>query len=70
MNNNRLEQWGWAEEWNKKWIKTIESMSAEEEAITAAYEPARIIADYGQKFGVITAEGSKFASLTGKFRQR
>lgn len=70
MNKNRLELWGWAEEWNKKWIKTIESMSAEEEAITAAYEPARIIADYGQKFGVITAEGSRFASLTGKFRQR
>lgn len=69
MNNNRLEQWGWTEEWNKKWMKTLESLSAAEEVVTA-FEPARIIADYGQKFGVITAEGSRFASLTGKFRQR
>lgn len=69
MNKNRLEQWGWTEEWNKKWMKTLESMSAEEEAITA-FEPARITADYGQKFGIITAEGSRFATLTGKCRQR
>ncbi|WP_211745849.1 ribosome small subunit-dependent GTPase A [Paenibacillus sp. Marseille-Q4541] len=64
-----LECWGWTEQWDQKWEKALEIIKADEDQIRA-FEAARVVADFGQKYGIITSKGSRFASLTGKFRQK
>lgn len=58
----KLEQYGWNEEWNRKWTDKLRLLDDRE------YAPGRIAGDFGSKYKVITAAGELWGELSGKFR--
>lgn len=58
----KLEQYGWNEEWNRKWTDKLRLLDARE------YAAGRIAGDFGSKYRVITAAGEIWGELSGKFR--
>ncbi|MEK3715571.1 ribosome small subunit-dependent GTPase A [Paenibacillus sp. FSL R7-0333] len=58
----KLEQYGWNEEWNRKWTDKLRLLDDRE------YAAGRIAGDFGSKYKVITAAGEIWGELSGKFR--
>ncbi|MCM3782852.1 ribosome small subunit-dependent GTPase A [Neobacillus mesonae] len=65
---SELNKFGWSEIWDTKWDKMMSTYAHEEIQAEPHFEPARIVADYGQKYGLKTARGNSFGSLSGKAR--
>lgn len=65
IQRTELIEFGWTASWDQKWEDVMSTFNhAEKETL----RPARITTDYGQKYGILTAEGNKFGSLSGKAR--
>ncbi|WMT38850.1 ribosome small subunit-dependent GTPase A [Paenibacillus sp. D2_2] len=63
MENHQLEAFGWTTEWQPKWRNIAEQYS-----IKGQIEPARIVADHGQKYEIRSERGTSWATLSGKAR--
>lgn len=68
IERTELIQFGWSAAWDQKWEVTMSTYTHAEKETRPHFEPARITADYGQKYGILTADGNKFGSLSGKAR--
>jgi len=63
LENHQLEAFGWTTEWQPKWRNIAEQYS-----IKGQIEPARIVADHGQKYEIRSERGTSWATLSGKAR--
>jgi ribosome biogenesis GTPase len=59
---NSIQQYGWNENWSRKWNDT-QSTSKGNEVV-----PGRIVGDFGSKYRVMTESGETWAELAGKLR--
>lgn len=76
MNNQvtDLSQYGWTEDWNKEWNGMLLAQAEASERQGAEFkensQPARVIADFGQKLKLVTKEGECWGGVSGKFRHQ